>query len=96
MTTMQIRNTVRDFEEWKEAFDKFERFRADHGVRSYRILRHTGNEDVVEVALDFESVDAARDFRRQLEKIWETPQSRSQLISHEEPILLEVVVDRTL
>src|SRR3712207_7525221 len=29
MTTMQIRNTVRDFEQWKESFDKFERFRAD-------------------------------------------------------------------
>ena len=38
-TSLQIRNTVRDFEAWKAAFDKFERFRADHGVRSYRVLR---------------------------------------------------------
>jgi len=96
MTTMQIRNTVRDFEEWKAAFDSFERFRADHGVRSYRVLRHEDRDDMVDVALDFDSVEAAREFRRHLDKIWQTPRSRSQLISHEEPVLLDVVVERTL
>jgi len=96
MTTMQIRNTVRDFEQWKESFDKFERFRADHGVRRYRVLRHEGRDDMVDITLDFDSLEDAREFRRHLDKIWETPQSQSQLIGHEEPVLLEVVVDRTL
>ena len=96
MTTMQIRNTVRDFEKWKQSFDKFERFRADHGVRSYRILRHAGRDDLVDVALDFDSLETAQEFRRHLDKIWQTPQSQAQLISHEEPVLLDVVVQRTL
>ena len=39
MTTLHIENTVRDYASWQEAFDKFERFRADNKVWSYRICR---------------------------------------------------------
>ena len=39
MTTLRIENTVRDYASWQEAFDKFERFRADNNVLSYRICR---------------------------------------------------------
>ena len=33
MTTLHVENTVRDYEAWQEAFDNFERFRAENGVR---------------------------------------------------------------
>ena len=86
-----IRNQVHDYESWRAAFDKFERFREEHGVRSYRVLRLADDANDVRVLLDFDTPDAAVDFRGHLEQIWRTPQSRAQLLSHEEPVLLEVV-----
>jgi hypothetical protein len=39
MTTVHIENTVRDFGTWRANFDKYERFRAEQGVQSYRVSR---------------------------------------------------------
>ena len=90
-TSLQIRNTVHDFEAWKVAFDKYERFRADHGVRSYRVLRRADDAQDVQVILDFDTPEAAVEFRGRLEQIWRTQQSRAQLSAHDEPLLLEDV-----
>jgi len=95
MTTLHIENTVKDFDSWKAAFDKFERFREDKGVRSYRVSRYVGDDQGVTVQLDFDSVEDAAAFQTELEKIWRTPQSQQQLIEHGTPRMLEVVVDRT-
>ncbi len=91
MNSLLIRNTVRDYDGWKAAFDKFERFREEHGVRSYRVLRRPDDPADVQVILDFDSEAAATEFRGRLEKIWSTPQSREQLVSHDEPVMMEVV-----
>jgi hypothetical protein len=91
MNSLLITNTVRDYDDWKAVFDKFERFRADHGVRSYRVLRSTDDEQDVRVVLDFDSAAAAVEFRGHLEQIWRTPQSQAQLVAHGEPVLYEVV-----
>jgi hypothetical protein len=90
-TSLQIRNTVHDYDSWRSAFDKFERFRADHGVRSYRVLRRADDARDVQVILDFDNREAADEFRGQLEQIWRTPQSRALLTGHDEPVLLEDV-----
>jgi hypothetical protein len=90
-TTLQMRNTVHDFEAWKATFDKFERFRAEHGVLSYRVLRRADDAQEVQVLLDFESPESAVEFRGHLDKIRETPQSRRELAGYEEPVLLEDV-----
>jgi hypothetical protein len=91
MTTLHIDNTVHDYDSWKAAFDKFERFRADHGVRSYRVLRRVDDAHDVQVILDFDSHDAAVEFRGRIEQIWRTPQSQAQLAGHDEPVVLEEV-----
>lgn len=91
MNSLLVTNTVHDYDDWKAAFDKFERFRADHGVRSYRVLRSAADERDVRVVLDFDSAAAALEFRGHLEQIWRTPQSRAQLVAHDEPVLYEVV-----
>lgn len=96
MAILHIENTVRDFDEWKAVFDKFERFRADHGVRSYRLTRSAAEPSQVTVDLDFDTADEAVAFGGELKKIWRTPQSMSMLIDHNEPALLELVVDRQL
>ena len=91
MNSLLIRNTVRDYDSWKAVFDKFERFREEHGVRSYRVLRAADDGSDVQVILDFDSPEEAIEFRGRLEQIFETPQSREQLVEHEPPALMEVV-----
>ncbi len=91
MNSLLIHNTVHDFDSWKAAFDTYEQFRADHGVRSYRVLRRADDAHDVQVILDFDSPEAAVDFHGSLAKILATPRSREQLVSHDEPVLLDVV-----
>jgi hypothetical protein len=96
MATLHIENTVRDFDAWKAAFDKFERFRADKGVRSWRLARELADPDQVVIDMDFDSTEEAIAFRGALEQIWRTPQSRNELVSHNAPTVYEVVETRVL
>jgi ribosomal protein L35AE/L33A len=95
-TTVHIENTVRDYASWEEAFDKFERFRVDTGVTSYRICRRASSPNEVTIDLDFGSREEAEAYVPKLLKIWGTPQSQEQLVSHGEPELLEVLRHRIL
>ena len=96
MTTLHIENTVHDYEAWEQAFDKFERFRAEHGVRSYRISRAAADPQQVSVDLSFDSRAEAEAFVPRLQQVWSTPQSKRMLVDHQPPVLLEVVRDRVL
>lgn len=96
MATIHIENTVRDFNSWKTVFDKFERFRHDQGVRSYRLSREVAEPNRVTVDLDFDTVPEAERFLQALWKIWETPQSKAQVVDNRTPKLLDVVVQRDL
>jgi ribosomal protein L35AE/L33A len=96
MTTLHIENTVRDYASWQEAFDKFERFRADNNVLSYRICRQASDPNQVTVDLEFGSTADAEAFVPKLEQIWSTPQSQEQLVSHEGPEIMELVRHRVL
>jgi hypothetical protein len=89
MTTLQIENTVRDYATWQEAFDKFERFRVENGVRSYRVRRQVDDPNQITIDLEFASTAEAEAFVPLLERIWSTPQSREQLVSHAAPRVLE-------
>ena len=93
MATLHIENVVRDFDTWKAAFDKFEAFRTEHGVRAYRLSRSVTEPERVVVDLDFDSAPAATSFGEALEGIWRTPQSKEQLVSHSTPELFDLVVD---
>lgn len=96
MATLHIENLVRDFEGWKAAFDKFEAFRAERGVRAYRLCRSVAEPNRVVVDLDFDSVAEATTFQEALERVWQTPQSKEQLVSHGTPEVFDLVVDRSL
>jgi hypothetical protein len=96
MATLHIENTVHDFDTWKSAFDKYDDMRREKGVRSYRVTRHHDDASKVMVDLDFDSVSRAEDFCEVLAKIWRSPQSRSELVSHAEPVLVDLVEARTL
>jgi hypothetical protein len=96
MATLHIENTVKDFDEWKAVFDKFDRFRAEKGMRAYRMSRRVDDPNNVVVDLDFDSVEEATAFRGALEQIWRTPQSKEQVVTHEAPLLYDVVEQRQL
>jgi hypothetical protein len=91
MTTLHVENTVRDYDEWKSVFDKFDRFRDDNQVRSYRVSRFADDPNEVHVDLEFDSRPDAEAFALKLQQIWATPQSQVQLVAHNEPILLETL-----
>ena len=94
MTTVHIENTVRDFDTWKANFDKFERFRAEQGVQSYRVSRSVTEPNEVLIDLEFCDQTAAQAFLPQLEKIMNSPQAQAQLVRHSVPLLYAVVTDR--
>ncbi|WP_183092823.1 hypothetical protein [Nocardioides stalactiti] len=96
MTTLHIDNTVHDYDSWRAAFDRYERFREERGVRSYRIARDAEDPRRVLVDLDFDDAATALAFREALQKIWATPLSQAQLVDHGRPLVLDVVARRTL
>ena len=80
----------------REAFDKFEGFRAHNGVRSYRLSRGVVDPNAVTIDLEFATREDAEAFVPRLQQIWSTPQSQAMLVDHVAPVLLEVVRDRVL
>ena len=96
MTTLHIQNTVRDYDSWKVNFDKFDRARRDRGVRSYRIRRDHDDVSRIAIDLEFDNATRAEEFREFLYGVLRTPQSRAELLSHEEPVVLDVLEDVVL
>ena len=94
MTTVHIENTVGDFDAWKANFDKYERFRAELGVQSYRVSRSITEPNEVLVDLEFCDETAAQAFLPKLEKIMSSPQAQAQLVRHPVPRLYAVVTER--
>jgi quinol monooxygenase YgiN len=93
MTTVHIENTVQDFDTWKTNFDKYERFRAEQGVQSYRVSRSLAEPSEVLVDLEFGDERAAQAFLPHLEQIMRSPQAQAQLVRHSVPRLYTVVTE---
>ena len=94
MSTVHVENTVRDFDSWKANFDKYERFRIEQGVQTYRIIRGIDDPHTVIVDLDFADEGAAKAFLPKLAQIMTSPQAREQLVEHQAPRLYTLVTDR--
>jgi hypothetical protein len=95
MTTLHIDNTVRDYASWKAVFDKYDTFRAEQGVRSYRLARHADDPNRLMIDLDFDTLPEAQAFAESLRKIWASPQSQTQLVDHTAPQMLELIEERS-
>jgi quinol monooxygenase YgiN len=94
MITVHIQNTVRDFGTWKVNFDKYERFRAEQGVQSYRVSRSVTEPNEIVIDLEFCDETAAQAFLPKLEQIMTSPQAQTQLVRHSVPRLYVVVTER--
>jgi hypothetical protein len=84
MITVRIENTVRDYDTWRKNFDKFDGFRAENGVRAYRVGHAVAAPDQVFVDLQFADQSTAEAFLPKLEKVLTSPQAQKQIISHSE------------
>jgi ribosomal protein L35AE/L33A len=94
MTTVHIQNTVQDFDAWKVNFDKYERFRAEQGVQSYRVSRSVTEPNEVLIDLEFRDQTDAQAFLPKLAQIMDSPQAQAQLVRHSVPRLYAVVAER--
>jgi hypothetical protein len=94
MTTVHVENTVHDFDTWKANFDKYDRFRAEEGVRRYRVSRGVTDRNDVIVDLEFDDHAAAQAFLPKLAQIMTTPQAKAQLVRHAPPRVYAVVAER--
>ena len=94
MTTVHIENTVQDFDTWKVNFDKYERFRAEQGVQSYRVSRGITDPNEVLIDLEFRDETAAQAFLPKLEQIMNSPQAQAQLVRHSAPRLYAITTER--
>lgn len=72
MATLQIEQTVSDFDAWKRAFDSgWTLCAARHrGLRRYRIFRPVDDSGYVRVDLEFESSRKAESVREALTELW--------------------------
>ncbi len=96
MTTLHVENTVRDYDNWKANFDKFDRARRDRGVTRYRITRSVEDHAEVMIDLEFDSTSRAEEFREFLHSVVQTPQARAELVEHRTPVILDVMEEHTL
>lgn len=71
MTVLQIEHRVRDYEEWKRAFDSDPVGREQGGVRQHRIVRGVDDPNFVAIELEFDDADAAERFREALSRLWD-------------------------
>jgi quinol monooxygenase YgiN len=94
MTTVHIENTVQDYDSWKANFDKYERFRAEQGVQSYRVSRSLTAPGEVLIDLEFCDEAAAQAFLPKLDQIMRSPQAQTQLVRHSAPRLYAIVTER--
>lgn len=92
MDTLHIENTVKDYDAWKQAFDAYAPTRDRMGVRAHRITRHLDAPDRIDVDLDFDTREEAAAFATFLEtKVWPTPRSRSLVVDHSTPRIVNLV-----
>lgn len=57
-----VQHTVRDYDEWKPAFDEHEPIRAKFGCTGHTIYRDPGNPNDVSILTSWESREGAEQF----------------------------------
>ena len=92
MATLHIEHSISDLETWLGAFSRFEEARREAGVRAQRIAQPVDDDKYIYVALDFDSVEAAKAFKGFLEtKVWASAEASPALEGKPRArILLEV------
>ncbi|WP_457965940.1 hypothetical protein M1E17_05310 [Arthrobacter sp. D1-29] len=92
MATLRIDLEVRDYDLWRNAFEKDAGGRQRSGARSYRIFRPVDNEHRVMLDIDFDSVQNAGTFLDILRtKVWPSPEKSPAKMGEATTHILEMV-----
>ena len=92
MTTLHIEHSIKDFDLWSSAFDRFAQMRAQSGVRAERIQRPVDDPRYVVIDLDFATVEEAERFLVFLRtKVWADSESSPALVGSPQTKILELV-----
>ena len=76
MATLHIEHPITDLSTWLDAFARFERARANAGVRSQAIHQPLDDDKYIYIRLEFDSVEQARAFKQFLEtNVWSSSEA---------------------
>lgn len=79
MTVLRIEHPVRDFAQWKVAFDREQPRRELGGVRRYDLYRPVEDPNFVAIDLEFDDRRQAEVFLAGLQELWGTTQAAGVL-----------------
>jgi ribosomal protein L35AE/L33A len=95
MRTLRIEHQIREFDTWKEAFDRDPIGRQQGGVRRYRVLRPVDDPNYVIIDLDFDSSSEAKAFLGKLERdVWRSRQAAPAMMGSPQTRIVEAVESR--
>ncbi|MDQ4038151.1 MAG: hypothetical protein M3313_07340 [Actinomycetota bacterium] len=90
MPTLHIEHAIVDYAVWKAAFDRFDEARRSSGVRGHRVQRPVDDGNFVVIDLDFDTVEAAEQFRNFLQRtVWASRENSPALAGTPETRILE-------
>jgi hypothetical protein len=73
MPTLHIEHPISDLDTWLGAFNRFADARRDAGVTAQRIHQPVDDDGYIVVQLDFDTIDAAEQFKSFLESVvWQS------------------------
>lgn len=95
MATLRVELEVRDYDMWRDAFERDAGGRERSGARGYRIFRPVDNERAVMLDIDFDSVTDAGAFLETLRtKVWPSPEKAPAKLGEPRTHILEMADSR--
>lgn len=95
MATLRIELQVRDYELWRNAFEKDAAGRERSGAQGYRIFRPAEQDHVVMLDIDFGSAAEAGAFLNTLRtKVWPSSEKSPAKMGEAKTLILEMVEAR--
>jgi hypothetical protein len=89
---LQIEHPVSDFDTWKGAFDGFADFRRQAGVRRYRVLQLTDDQNYVIIELEVDNSSEAEAFLAALRRnVWSSREAAPALRGEPQTRIVEAV-----
>ena len=94
MQVVQLEHVVKDFEQWKVAFDRDPIDRRALGVRRHRVLRPLDDPHYVVVELAFDTTEQAEACRVALGRLWASGAASPALLGVPQTRIVESVEDQ--
>ena len=96
MIALRIEVQVRDYDMWRDAFERDAGGRQRSGAQGYRIFRPVDDSGRVAVDLDFETKDKAEAFLEIMRtKVWPSPEKAPAKIGTPKTHILDLVETKT-